>query len=174
MTVKKTLDDAFRCRECGKTNDECIRILRDPNSGKSACCSSCNYIEIHNRPPLKLLAEMSGAELLQLYERVTGVHSTPEEPEMKTTADPDEVVARAAQILSDRADKYDNASLAVPVKMAELMSAYFGRTFTAEDACHVMVLHKLARAAVDPDDVDHPVDAAAYLSLAWKARCDGK
>lgn len=93
---------------------------------------------------------------------------------IETTSDIDFVVDRAAQILSERNKKYDNASLAVPVKMAELMSAYFGRTFTAEDACHVMVLHKLARMTVDPDDVDHPVDAAAYLSLGWKARCDGK
>ena len=75
---------------------------------------------------------------------------------------------KAAQILDDREDKYNNRDQTVAKVTAGLWSAFLGVEISAADANLMMAMHKMARTRVDKDR-DHYDDGCGYMSMALYA-----
>lgn len=75
---------------------------------------------------------------------------------------------RAAKILDDRDDKYNNREQTVAKVTAGLWSAFLGVQISPADANLMMAQHKMARTRVDKDR-DHYDDGCGYMSMALYA-----
>lgn len=85
------------------------------------------------------------------------------------TSSSTEVLNGALDILGNRGAIYNNDSQPAMAMTAELWSALLGQTIPTWQADVMMALHKIARMTVR-NDIDDPIDGAAYLSLAQAAR----
>lgn len=74
----------------------------------------------------------------------------------------------------DRLDRYGHPAVNLGERTASLMQAYVTNmpdptSWNATDVCNMMILVKIARLQMTPDDFDSLVDIAGYASAAWRA-----
>lgn len=83
---------------------------------------------------------------------------------------PSSAAKRGYEILKSRDGKYGNINQEVAVETAKLWGSYLGIELDATKANVLMVLHKIARQKVDPEDNDHYDDGIGYMSMAAYAK----